>query len=335
MSNNEKLCTIYIQTLNNSITLSTLQHKTNAKHMPECDECNVILQKYLRCDTTSDRSHGINAIDAIIVPIDVSGTTNYNLKMLDLLELKIESIIIVGYHLDTIDPITVRVDEFAIINYNGVVRIVTVSHHNGLIFDAMSYTYMILIILDAIHRNCTQKSNTSSGGSYNLSRHGIIRYIFSKTIATRVMIEHCHKYGLNENGSINKKHIFNLIITVINVIDTIAYQIEILAVSVPVIDETLSSMVTRTSAISIRFQFNLYLDGTASLSLYFITIDIYDFCPIVFVFISMVAIRFRADHIYIMLIMIVSVISIYKLDKTRNNGYKTSITNWMELMQLE
>ena len=219
-----------------------------------------------------------------------------------------------------------NVIEVWILRNCGVVSIVTVCHYNGLIFEAIGYTYMILIIFDAIHRNCTQKSNTRSSGSYNLSRNGILRYIFSKTTAIRVMIIHCHKYGPNENESINKKHIFSLIMTVINVIDTIAYQIEILAAIYPVIDETLSFMVTRTAAIRIRFQFNFYFDGTDSLSFYYTTNGMYDFCPIVFVFISMVAIIFGTDHVYIILIMIavVNVISIHKLNKTRNNGYKTS-----------
>ena len=118
MSNNKNLGNIYIQTLHTSTTLFALQHKTNDKHVPECDECYIILQKYLQCETSGNTSHGINTTDAITAPIDVSGITNYSSSILDLLELKIEGIIIIGYHLDTIDLITVENGFIIIIGYH-------------------------------------------------------------------------------------------------------------------------------------------------------------------------------------------------------------------------
>ena len=47
-------------------------------------------------------------------------------------------------------------------------------HRNDLIFDAIGYIYIILFMLDAIHRNGTQKSDTSNSGTYKLSRNGIM-----------------------------------------------------------------------------------------------------------------------------------------------------------------
>ena len=205
-----------------------------------------------------------------------------------------------------------------------VVDIVTVYHHSDRIVNASGYTYMILITVDATDRNCIPKSNISNRCSYILSRNGIIQQTLSGTIAMRVMIAHCHKYSLNENQSINKKHNFKLIITVIYVTHSIAYRIEILVAIHAVIDEKSSFMVSHAAVITIQIEFNLYLNETHSVSFYFMTNSIHAFWTFMLVFISIGAIIARIHHVYIILIMmvIINVISIHKLDTNKNDGHK-------------
>ena len=74
----------------------------------KCVKCKVILQTYLACNTSKDRSQGIDTSDTNTVSIDASGITNYKWSIIDLITLKCKLIIIIGYHLDTIHPITVE-----------------------------------------------------------------------------------------------------------------------------------------------------------------------------------------------------------------------------------
>ena len=84
----------------------------------KCLKCNVMLQTYLACDTSKDRSQGSDTSDANTVSIDVSCITNYKWSIIDLLTLKCKLIIIIGYHLDTIDPIAVENEFIIIIGYH-------------------------------------------------------------------------------------------------------------------------------------------------------------------------------------------------------------------------
>ena len=109
--------------------------------------------------------------------------------------------------------------------------IVTIYHHNGVIFYGIGNIYIIWIVFHAIHINFTQKVNTSASncGSYKLSTNEIILYILNKTMAIIVMIIHYHTFILNDNQLhqiINKKHNSDLILTVINVIEIIVHHCE-------------------------------------------------------------------------------------------------------------
>ena len=102
--------------------------------------------------------------------------------------------------------------------------ILTIYHHNGLIFNAIGNIHIICFVLYGIHINFTPKVNTSRSGRYKLSENEIIHYVLNKTMAIIVMIIHYRALTLSDNQFyqiINKNHNSDLILTVINVIHTI------------------------------------------------------------------------------------------------------------------
>ena len=212
-------------------------------------------------------------------------------------------------------------------NCNGA-DIVTIYHHNGLIFNAIGNIYIIWIVLYAIHRNFKQKVNTSSGGSYMLSENEIIYYVLNKAITIIVMIIRYCKYTLNDNQFhqiINIKHNSNLILTVIDQIEIIVYQIKILAILCVVIGETWSLMKSRV-VIDTQMKPNLYLGDANSLLFYLTTNRIHNLHSIICIFNSIDIIIVRIEHIYLILIMmdVINMISIHKLGTKRNNGCETT-----------
>ena len=207
--------------------------------------------------------------------------------------------------------------------------IVTIYHHNGPIFNAIGNIYITWIVLYVKHRNFTQKVNTSSRDSYKLSENEIIHYILNETMAIILMIIHYRKFTSKDNQFhqiTNKKHYSNLILTVINIIEIIVYQIKILAAFYVVIGKT-SSFMKSHSVIDIQMKLNLYLGEaiTNSLLFYLIINRIHNLHAIMSVFNSIDVIMVQIDHIYIILIMmgVINMSSIHKLNTNRNNGRET------------
>ena len=103
---------------------------------------------------------------------------------------------------------------------------------------------------------------------------------------------------------INTMHNFNKFITMINVIQSIARQMEILVAFYEVIG-AISFMISYTAVIDIWIYFNLSLDKTHSLSFYLITCSIYDLHLIMLIFNLIDTIIAPVDGIYTILVMMV------------------------------
>ena len=202
--------------------------------------------------------------------------------------------------------------------------ITTVYYHNSYVFHTIGYIYITWIKVDAMHRNLTQELHGSTSGSYKLKSNIIIQYILNKTVVIVIMITPYCTITLNVDQIVNKIHNSNLIITMIDLIDIITYQMGILVAICAFTGETSSFMVIHLATKYMQIKFGLYSDETDSLMFYLIANNIHHLQIIMPVLNSIATILARIDHDYIILIMIVviNVISIHKLDSNRNNGRK-------------
>lgn len=111
---------------------------------------------------------------------------------------------------------------------------IAITCHIGFISNTIGYIYIIWIIMDAIHINYIHKSYINGSDGCELNKNGSIQYTLNGSITTMIKIEKYDTFDtniskMNQFCQIDDvMHNLNLIITIIKVIDTIAYQIEIL-----------------------------------------------------------------------------------------------------------
>ena len=202
-----------------------------------------------------------------------------------------------------------------------------VYQHNGIISNRISCICTILMIINITYSICTNELHANNSGGYGLNQNKIIQCSLNKNISTTNYNQFVTNiYNMSQVYSIDDIiYDLKVIITIIDVSNTIGYKIE-LTIAIPVIIGKASLFISihRTVALEINISvFNAH-STTASLFLFYLTKNnMDDIDVIIFIINAIATIMCSFDRIYVILILIgvINVVLIRASDTKINNGY--------------
>ena len=199
-----------------------------------------------------------------------------------------------------------------------------VCQHNRNIFCRISYICMILIVMNTTNIVCAYKLNRNNDCCNKLNQNAIMWYTLNRHVPVTFATKDYDKFAANVckmdqlNGIVNKKHNFDILRTIMNIVDTIVYQIEILIDIYVVVGNILFTVVTHGTFILIS-KLNTYSHTPDLFLLYVILNNIDHISVIISIVNTIITIVVQIDHIHITLtIAIANVIMISELDTKGN-----------------